>query len=183
MLKIAQMVFVNQKSEKRDKELDFFMKSISDETYLDLIRARVEYLIDEGFKYSEQLEIINRESGRNISYNTYTNFVKLFILENPENLFQMREFYKQYKGFYPQLEAPEKPAPKIQEVKPILETEVVSKPKPKKKSPPPLKPTGTTEDYKSKVKIEPLKKPKVNKAPERDIGFKHEAMPNVDELY
>ena len=92
--------FIEEK-EVRTFEKDpmkFFLSSMSDETYLDIIREKIEFLIDEGYKYSEQLEIITQESGRNIKYSTYTNFVKLFILEKPENIFQNREFQRFHKG-------------------------------------------------------------------------------------
>jgi hypothetical protein len=170
----------------QNRELEFFFTSMSDETYLDMIRDRIEFLIDEGYKFSEQLEIINGESGRNIRYKDYTNFVKHFVLEKPENLFQNREFhryYRDYRGSEKKIsgteeeEAPKKVLPreeKIREFSPrsVEKVErVVNVAK------------ATEDDFTRPTSVPPMKKPKVVFDRDDTLKFKHEAMPNVDELY
>jgi hypothetical protein len=186
-------------------EVDFLFNSMSDETFLDLIREKIEFLIDEGYKYSEQLEIINRDSGRNIQYSTYTRFVKMYVMEDPQNLFQMREFHKYYSGYAP-LQAPQpvptttvinkiveeeaKPKiekPKVEEEQPVPEPEETAglslreKMKLAKKKSAKIEKVADDEPVK-KTKVEPLKKPDL-KVETRGPLYKHEAMPNKDELY
>jgi hypothetical protein len=187
-----------------NSELDFLMNSMSDETFLDLIREKIEFLIDEGYKYSEQLKIINRDSGRNISYSTYTRFVKMYVLEDPQNLFQMREFYKYYSGYAPVGQAPQ---PQMQQPQVIIREEApkkeeIEKPREEFKNEPPKdegeddlrkrlmearkkskgKAKKVEEEPKKKTVVEPLKKPDV-KVETRGPLYKHEAMPDKNELY
>ena len=188
----------DEEAEKPKKDpISFFLKSMSDETYLDMIREHIMFLIDEGYKYSEQLEIITRESGRDIKYSTYTNFVKLFILEKPDNIFQNREFQRHYTGFNGQsqnskdnfenkvsekIENIEKPVSKPKKVNRIqsdfLASEKVEENFVSKES------SNLSDSTTVKGSVAPLKKRKKDISVERkNISFQHQAMPDVDELY
>ncbi len=173
------------KKRSRKERADFFFDSLSDETYLDLIRSQIEFLIDEGYKYSEQLEIINRESGRSIKYDAYTKFVKLFILEKPENLFQSREFNRHYRGHNSRAKnedqdleedvVPKKRIHREERVssfesnnsQPIIKRQI--------ENPEPVKAVNQTQ-----IKREPI--PQAVSRPNR-VVFQHQAMPDVSELY
>ena len=185
--------FIDEKEKdiKKPDPIDFFLKSMSDETYLDMIREKIQFLIDEDYKYSEQLKIINRDSARDIKYNTYTTFVKLFILEKPENIFQNREFQRFYSNYNGRdnVQATSKPIVTQQEEEPKTESisdEVANfniAPK-RKTSRRVSKPKTKTEDYSTKkVTVAPLKKKAINSDSREKVGFQHEAMPDVNELY
>jgi hypothetical protein len=186
-------------------EIDFLFHSMSDETFLDLIREKIEYLIDEGYKYSEQLAIINRDSGRNIAYSTYTRFVKMYIMEDPQNLFQMREFHKYYSGYAPMTQAPQpqmQPQVIIREEAPKpQQPQETERPREEFKNEPPKdestddlrkrlmearrKSKGKAkpvEEDKKEVVVESLKKGDV-KIESRGPLYQHEAMPDKDNLY
>jgi len=177
--------FIDEKENKvkKSEPMKFFLKSMSDETYLDMIREQIEFLIDEGYKYSEQLEIINTESAKNIKYSTYTNFVKLFILEKPENIFQNREFHRFYSNYQGKdnLENSQKSKDNswIQEdikVKESTLDDEVSNIN--------ISPTKEVQDYSiKKMSVAPLKKKVINSSYRAKVGFQHEAMPDVNELY
>jgi hypothetical protein len=150
-----------------DRQLEFFLDSMSDETYLDMIRKKIEFLIDEGYKFSEQLEIINHESGRGIEYSTYTNFVKLNVLQQPEKLFQSRGDEREINE--PELKKHLK-RDKQTQFEDISENSI-------QKTPKSITPPETT------ISVEPLKKPERKVVERKRVGFTHEAMPNVEELY
>jgi len=187
------------KKRSRKERTDFFFDSLSDETYLDLIRSKIQFLIDEGYKYSEQLEIINRESGRKIKYDTYTNFVKLFILDKPDNIFQHREFSRHY--YNHQAQAPNSKIShnsKINETnfdednEPIVkrkinrEENISSFEQTRTQAIPKIPtPVQTQTDNSEIAKIRSLKKEVVEQKVARPnrVVFQHVAMPNTDELY
>lgn len=184
-------LFEEREVAKRESNLDFFFNSMSDETYLDMIRERIEFMIDEGYKFSEQLEIINRESGRNIRYSTYTKFVKLFMLEAPENVFRNREFERYYGGYIPQQNSqqPQKrvsddevtePKKRVERKEKFEFTPQQEERVPDQKEEPSYSLPDTSYE---KGSVPPLKKPKIKSTDRNKVSFKHEAMPNVEELY
>ena len=80
--KITKMFQRHEKS-KVAENLSFLLESMDDETYLSLIKSRIEAFINQGYTYQEQLDIINSKSGKNISCDAYIEFVKRYI-ENRE---------------------------------------------------------------------------------------------------
>jgi len=167
-------LFEEREKTRREKNLDFFFDSISDETYLDMIREKIEFLIDEGYKFSEQLEIINNNSGRNIKYSTYTRFVKLFILDNPKNIFKHREFTKYYWNH--NFSEPHQDRKSSDD-----EIENSSKKRVIRDKKVEFVTSSSESSYKRK-KVTPLKKPDIKFKREK-VSFKYEAMPNIEELY
>jgi hypothetical protein len=175
-----------------NKRVEFFLGSMSDDIYLDLIRKKIQFLIDEGMKYSEQLEIINRESGRNIDYNTYTDFIKVFILENPKNIFQVRGFHRQVKDNSNLYKFPEESSSKQEEEKIYSHNyskgsfgEDFSSATEEKRESRKLSKLETVIYETSNRDVKPLERPTGVKLPEDrdDLSFQHEAMPNVEKLY
>jgi hypothetical protein len=197
---------VKRKLAEREARREFFFDSIGDETYLDLIRDKIEFLIDEGYKYSEQLDIINRGSGRNIPYKVYTKFVKTEVLQDPSLLFQQRGGGFQQGGYYPpfppQFAYPQQQQPVVEEKAPVVEKRVEEPVVEEKTSEPASESDsgGFTLNLKrnttsSKKSDEPVVAPKKNvggtpikrKKPQNvkveKTVFHHEAMPDINELY
>lgn len=198
----------SRNNHKREESEKFFFDSIGDDTYLDLIREKIEFLIDEGYKYSEQIEMINRGSGREISYRTYVDFVKREVLQDPSLLFQQKganQFPPQFPpyGYYP----PQQPYPENSQPKGGIE-EKEREPKKeetatvevkeeefvdfrmnlKRNSGDTNKESENIETKKSNVggtKITPKKSQEEIQAEleKKKAVFQHEAMPEIDKLY
>jgi DNA replication protein DnaD len=47
--------------------------------FLDSIHDDIRLMINEGFSYKQQLEIINKSTNKNIKYNTYLRYVKKYL--------------------------------------------------------------------------------------------------------
>ena len=54
--------------------------------FLDSIGDDIKEMIETGFTYKQQLEIINRSSGKNIKYATYTRYIKEHLSNNVNRL-------------------------------------------------------------------------------------------------
>ncbi len=80
--KITKM-FQRHEKNRVTENLSFLLESMDEETYLSLIKSKIETLINQGYTYQEQLDIINSKSGKNISCDVYIEFVKNHI-ENRE---------------------------------------------------------------------------------------------------
>jgi len=188
-----------QKHTSNNEPMNFFLNSMSDETYLDMIREYIQFLIDEDYKYSEQLEMINLKSARNIKYNTYTNFVKRFILETPRNLFQNREskLYQEQSNFVSQQEDSKSynnfenqyQSQNTHTEQKILHSDKLEinthnkKGKAKTNMKQEVKNTFESSSIEKTSPVAPLRRNNLNTKPRENISFQHEAMPNVDELY
>jgi len=54
--------------------------------FLDSIQEDIKEMIQSGFSYKQQLEIINRSSNKTIKYNTYLRYVKRSLGKNRPNI-------------------------------------------------------------------------------------------------
>jgi len=54
--------------------------------FLDSINEDIKEMINTGFSYKQQLNIINRSSGKDIKYNTYIRYVKKNLYKNQNRL-------------------------------------------------------------------------------------------------
>jgi len=152
--------YVDEK-DSRYKNIDFFLDSMSDEKYLVMIKDKIEFLIDEGYKYSEQLNIINSRSNRSIKYATYKTYIKNYFLQQPQYSIQQNdnnftikdediELYTEKTDYYPKS--------KNENQESYINTS-------------------------QKGSVSPLKKRNNLYTKRENISFQHEAVPNIEELY
>ena len=152
---------VDNSQNLKQKNIDFFLNSMSDETYLNMIKDHIEFLVDEGYKYSEQLEIINKKANRTIKYATYKQFIKTKILNIPiiENINnEPKEHFFDYSAIKEEVNT--QSYSNINKQNNLEETQTI------------------------KNSVPPIKKNTIKKSLKREnISFQHEAVPNIDELY